>query len=367
MLLPFMAAAQLRTGTAQLTIGSNTSVVVLGKLIVTADVAGTGNLVMGSTSAMQDIDGGGFKIPNLVINSAGNVNMVSDAVITNALTFTKGKLFTNNNLLTLQPTAAVSGYSNIQYVSTADALGNTATTGGLQVSVAPGASFLAPVGPYAFYNPVTIKNNIGPAEQYTIRVSSVAVTGPTAANTLNTTWSITEATPGGNTIALTLQWDLASEPAGFNRSVARIVRSNGVSDVEKTGIIAATGSGPYVITGGAFTGASLFGVSSAANALMANTITKGPDGALAITENISMYPTIVKSYTAQLSIAAPVEKKYAYIISDMSGRVLAKKDLPLFKGVNNIPVTLPALASGMYMLSVYDGAVLKKTIKFIKE
>lgn len=362
-----MAAAQLRTGTAQLTIGSNTSVVVLGKLIVTADVAGTGNLIMGSTSALQDIDGGGFKIPNLVINSAGNVNMVSDAVITNALTFTKGKLFTNNNLLTLQPTAAVSGYSNIQYVSTADALGNTATTGGLQVSVAPGASFLAPVGPYAFYNPVTIKNNIGPAEQYTIRISPVAVTGPTAANTLNTTWNITEGTPGGNTIALTLQWDLASEPAGFNRSVARIVRSNGVSDVEKTGIIAATGSGPYVITGGAFTGASLFGVSSAANALMANAITKRPDGALAITENISMYPTIVKSYTAQLSIAAPVEKKYAYIISDMNGRVLAKKDLPLFKGVNNIPVTLPELASGMYMLSVYDGAVLKKTIKFIKE
>lgn len=366
-LLPFTAPAQLRTGTAPLTIGDNTSLMVPGKVILAADIAGNGNLVLYGTTVRADVDAGGMKIPNLVINSTKGVRMINDASVTNTLLFTKGKIFTNNSLLTLLPAATITGYSSAQYICTADTLGNDASAGGLQLPVSAGASFLAPVGPFAYYNPVTITNASGPGEQYTVRVNAAAVPGPTAANTLNTTWNITEATAGGNIIALTLQWDVASEPVGFNRSAARIVRSNGISDVEKTTVLSATGSGPYIITGGAFTGTSLFGVSSAANALIANAISKGTDeGLLVIKENISMYPTVVTGYNAQLVIAAPAEKKYQYIISDINGRVFAKKDIPVLKGVNTIPVNLPALANGMYILNVYDGAVLKKSIKFVK-
>jgi len=367
-LLPFAAGAQLRTGNSGIVyIGAGTSVTVMGRATLTSDITGTGNLVLGATTTLQDIDAGGLKIPNLVINSAANVSMLSNAVVTNTLTLTQGKVFTNNNFLTLQAPATAQGYSSTSYVITGDSAGNTATAGGLQLTVPAGANVLAPVGANTTnYNPATIKNSTGPAEQYTIRVSPVHVTGPAAAQTLNTSWAITEATAGGNTIALTLQWNGASEPVGFTRTAARIVRTNGVSDVEKTGIIAATGSNPYTITGGAFTGASFFGVTSDVNALMPPIITMHANEALAVTESIAMYPTIVSGNTAQLAVTVPAEKKYLYVIMDASGRALVKKDLPLWKGYNLVPVTLPALASGMYILNVYDGAVLKKSIKFVK-
>jgi len=364
-LLPFLGTAQLRTGTAVLYIGSNTSVITTGTVTLAGNIAGTGNVTMAGNT-LQDVNAAGFAIPNLVINNAANVRMTGDAIVADSLKFIKGKVYTNNFLFSILPAAKITGYGNTAYVATSDATNNVATTGGLKITVAAGTQILFPAGPNSnSYNPLTIKNNAGPDEQYTLRVSPVAVAGPTAANTVNITWNVTEATAGGNTLVLTPQWNGADEPAGFNRASARMVRSNGTTDVEKTGISAATGAGPYRISAGPFTGASLFGVTSAANALMATTIAN-PSDAIAAIESIKMYPTIVPGNTAQLLINTPAQKKYLYIITDMNGKTFARKDLPLWKGNNIIPVTLPALAGGMYILNVYDGTVLKKSIKFVK-
>lgn len=364
-LAPFFAAAQLRTGSAIVYISSGTSVVTTGTVTLGSNMAGTGNMVLAGSS-LQDINAAGFATPNLVINNASNARMTGDAVVADTLRFTKGKIFTNNYVLTVLPPTKIWSYGSTAYVATSDAANNAATAGGFKITVPAGATGTFPVGPNSSsYNPLIIKNNAGPDELFTVRVSPVAVAGPTPSNTLNVTWTVTEATAGGNTIALTPQWNGLDEPAGFNRASARIVRSDGTTDVEKTGLLAASGTDPYKMSGGAFTGASFFGVSSAANALVATTI-EVSGKAVVTTENISMYPTIVPGNTAQLVITAPAEKKYLYTVSDMNGKTFIKKDISLWKGINTIPVTLPSLASGVYILNVYDGATLKRSIKFVK-
>ncbi len=146
----------------------------------------------------------------------------------------------------------------------------------------------------------------------------------------------------------------------------KIVRSNGATVVEKTGVIAATGSNPYIATGGVFTGVSLFGATSDPAAFSLAIVNPSVENSSKIVESISMYPTLVTGNNANLVIKAPLEKRYLYVITDMNGKTVAKKELSLWKGDNIVPVTLPALASGTYIISVYDGSVLKKSIKFVK-
>jgi len=369
LLLPFAAAAQLRTGapgSAIFTIGSGTSVSVTGNVIAMSDIAGTGTLVLNGTT-IQNINMSGKQVANLKIANAAGVNMLGDGTVSSSLNLTKGILFTNNNLLIVLPAATMQGYGNSQFISTTDTLNNTATLGGLKITVPAGMQVFAPVGAGSKkYTPVAIQNNAGPGEDYTIRASPLPVPGLNATQTLKTSWNITEATPGGNTIALTLQWGVGNEPAGFNRNSMKIIRSNGAVVVEKTGPIAATGANPYIATGGAFTGVSLFGATSDPAAFSLAIVNPIADDNSKISESISMYPTLVTGNNAKLLIKAPVEKRYLYVITDMNGKTVAKKELALWKGDNIVPVSLPALAKGTYIIAVYDGTVLKRSIKFVK-
>lgn len=369
LLLPFAGNAQLRVGapgSAILNIGSGTSVAVTGNLIALADIQGAGTLVLNGNTP-QALDMNGKQAANVKVSTTAKVYLLSDAVITSSLTFNKGIVFANGKLLTILPAATMQGYSATAFVSITDTLDNSAATGGLKITVPAGMSVFAPVGATSKkYTPVTIQNNAGPDEQYTIRVSPVTVPGAVAAQTLKTTWDITEGTPGGNTIAVGIQWGVGNEPATFDRTKMKIVRSNGVSIAEKTGLMAAAGSNPYAAMGGAFTATSLFGATSDPNAFSLAIVNSVADANSAVEENISMYPTLITGNDARLVIKAPVERRYLYIITDMNGKTLARKELALWKGDNIVPVALPSLASGVYIISVFDGSALKKSIKFVK-
>jgi len=368
--MPFITNAQLvigPAGSAVFFIGSSTNVIVGGDVNAAANVAGSGKLIFTGNS-LQNLNMNGNSLPNMQVNGL-SVLLTGDALITTFLTLTKGIIYSNNYRLAVASTATIQGGSNTSFISTTDALNNTAISKGLLINVPAGASMFVPIGASTTsYNPVTIKNASGPAEQYTLRVKPLPVPNAAAANTLNVTWNIAEVTAGGNTIALTLQWAGASEPAGFTRSNAKIVRSSGVSIVEKTGYLASLGANPYTIQGGAFTGASIFGITSDPN-VFAGVISAGnlPDEGKQVLESISMQPTIVTGSNATLVIKAPLEKRYVYTISDMNGKIIARKDIATWKGDNLVPVELPMLANGMYILSVYNAGILKKSIKFLKQ
>ncbi len=369
LLLPFTVSAQLRMGGANsaiLNITAKTYVVVTGNVVSSSDIAGSGNLVLNGDT-LQALDLQGKQVQHLQVNNAANVNLLSNAVIANSLTFTAGKIFTNNQLLTMLPAATMQGYGIAQYISTSDAADNNATTGGVLITVPAGGSVLAPVGPNSKnYNPVTIQNTSGPSEKYTIRVSPAPIPGVSALQSLKITWNIAEATAGGNTIALKLQWRASNEGASFTRGSMKIVRSNGVSMVEKTGTIAATGNSTFLAAGGAFQGSSLFSATSDPNAFAMAIINPVRDESMMQADDIRMYPTILTGNNARLDIQAPADKKYLYVVTDMSGKTITKKDIGILKGGNSVTVSLPAIAKGMYILNVYDGSVLKKSIKFVK-
>ncbi len=369
---PCAGYAQLRTGAAGnavLFAGSSTYITVLGNVACQADIAGTGTLNLAGSS-QQQLDMGGKKIPALTINNSAGVVLANSAVVGTKLSFTNGRLFTNNQLITLLAGATTQGYTNTTFVATSDAANNPVLTGGLQLTVPAGANVVLPVGANSSsYNPVTIQNTAGAAEQYTVLVNPVPVTGVSSLKTLQTSWSITEATAGGNTVALTLQWNASNEVAGFNRAAMKIVRSSGNVLVEKTGVLTAAGANPYTAAGGAFAGVSVFGATSdpAAFAPGETAFTSMVKNAVPVAnETVAMYPTFVKGENPKLIITALADSRCRYVVYDMSGKLITESGLTVLKGQNVKEITLPGMAAGLYLLHVYNGTGLVKTIKFVK-
>jgi hypothetical protein len=111
------AKAQLYINNAQLTIQSGASVVVQGDVTSNADILGAGKVVLNGT-ANQNVDMGGYTIPNLEMNNTANATLVSDVKIGSSLLFTNGKIITGNNNVTLADVATVSGMGTSKFIET---------------------------------------------------------------------------------------------------------------------------------------------------------------------------------------------------------------------------------------------------------
>ena len=68
-----------------------------------------------------------------------------------------------------------------------------------------------------------------------------------------------------------------------------------------------------------------------------------------------LYPSIVLS-TATLDINAEENKLLDYIITDMNGRVLSKKQLQVLRGNNRTELKLDHLAVGIFTIIISNGS-----------
>ncbi|TAD85021.1 MAG: T9SS C-terminal target domain-containing protein [Bacteroidetes bacterium] len=186
-----------------------------------------------------------LSISNMVINNPQDVVLNNHANILGTLTLQTGKLFSNDNLLTVNNFANA---SSANYVVTGSDAGVPATTNGIKTSIGAGLSKQLPIGPTSSsYNPITITNSSGPAEDFTVRVNQTAPPGFLQQASVGNTWQIDEATLGSNTVTLRLQWNQNNEGASFTRQNCSLYKSDGVNAIDQDGytpqIGAATNAG----------------------------------------------------------------------------------------------------------------------------
>ena len=127
-------------------------VTVQGDLTTNASIqvngaAGTGKIRMGG-SALQNISLNGFTVPNLQIDNAANVAMLSAGKVSNTLEFTTGKLQLGNFNLSLTPTGTFTGAG-------AGKFAETNGTGLFQKEVTAAGSYILPVGNGSNYSPLS--------------------------------------------------------------------------------------------------------------------------------------------------------------------------------------------------------------------
>ena len=214
-----VATAQLFIDQATFTIQPGATVTVQGDVTSNTDIQGTGKIILNG-SANQNVNMGGFTIPNLEINNTANVTLTGNAIVSGDLLFTNGKVLLGANTLTLGSAGTITNPTSANYIVTDGA-------GKLVKSALATTAFTYPVGnSLTSYNPVSISNT-GTADDIAVRAfTGVLAGGSTGAafskEVVNATWDISEAVAGGSNLSITTAWSGADELAGFDRSRAGI-------------------------------------------------------------------------------------------------------------------------------------------------
>ena len=112
-----IASAQLFIDQATFTIQAGATVTVQGDVTSNTDILGTGKVILKGT-ANQNVNMGGFTIPNVEIDNAANVTLTGNARVGSSLLFTNGKILLGSNNLTLSDVATATGGGTSKFVET---------------------------------------------------------------------------------------------------------------------------------------------------------------------------------------------------------------------------------------------------------
>ena len=208
-------------------------------------------------------------IPGASPNSSNPlVVMTAPATVLNNIAFTAAndctlQLSTGANL-TLGPTGYVSGTSATKFI---DLSGNAGLGGAnLTMTVTNGtvAHTVLPIGMSTGYSPLSITNNSGATDTYTVGLQPNVTNLPTTyLNRVNAQWTVAKNTsPSGAGTTLRFQWNqLAQEAAGFvaNRALGSVNQWTGAyTNLGGLGLITA-GMAPTFAVANALTPANLVG------------------------------------------------------------------------------------------------------------
>ena len=245
------ASAQLTINGAQFTIQSGATVTVQGDVTSNVDILGTGLLLLkGSTN--QNVNMGGFNIPNLELDNTSNATLTGNASVSGDFKFTNGFMQLGTNNLAMGSAATITNAANTKFVVTNG-------TGRLIKAALGVTAFNYPVGnSTTTYNPLSI-SNAGTSDSIGVRCLASAYTnGLTGAaftkEVVDASWDISEAVAGGSNLTLTSTWYATDELTGFNRTKAGIsyyVTSPAANvgwDLLNSQTSAASGSNPYSFT-----------------------------------------------------------------------------------------------------------------------
>lgn len=197
-----LTAGILNTTTNNITLGTGATITRSGGSLSAIPVFGTTvNVTYAQhTSAITT----GNELPatttilnNLTVNTSNGVNLNAARTVNGTITLTNGIFDLGANLLTsVKSSAPFSGGSSGAYIRTSGA-------GAIKTPVANAATVIFPVG-NSTYNPLSIKNNTGTADNFAIIVlDQVYANGASGALVANPrvirTWNITKTTANGGT------------------------------------------------------------------------------------------------------------------------------------------------------------------------
>lgn len=255
-----VAKAQLFIDQAQLTIQPGASVTVQGDVTSNTDILGTGKVVLKGT-ANQNVNMGGFTIPNLEIDNTSNVTLTGSAKVSGDVLFTNGKIQLGANNLTVGAAGTITGAGSSKFVVTNG-------TGKLVKAGLSTAAFTYPVGSTTSnYNPVAIANS-GTADDIAVRAfSTVLSAGSTGTaftkEVVNNSWDVSEAVAGGSNLTLSATWNGTDELPGFDRTrggIASYLSAPAGWDLLQSQTAAATGTNPYTVSRTGVTNVGVFAV-----------------------------------------------------------------------------------------------------------
>lgn len=222
--------------------------------------AGTGSITYNG-SGPQTIGGSSVAaFNNLTINKISDlITLATNLTVSNTLSLTSGKIAIGNNSLTLGSSGSITGASASNYV--------VATGSGKLIQQVPaGGSKTFPVGTATAYIPATVALAAGStSDNISVRVLpsaySLGETGSIVSyNAVNATWVMTEETAGGSNATITLQWPVALELPGFDRSISRLAQFTAGAWDYGASDLAAAGSNPYTVTRAGFNSFTSFAI-----------------------------------------------------------------------------------------------------------
>jgi hypothetical protein len=209
-------------------------------------------------------DGLPAAIDSLVIRNSSGVSLSAPLTVSQKLTLSNGNLHTGIYDLTIASSGTIEGASASSYVAINDSAGVSGTLKRTVTSAGPVVLF--PVGSNirtGSYTPARITMPSGTTDTISVGVFSGVwkdgYTGaPVTTHAVNRSWIISEATPGGSTVTVELQWDDSLEMAPFNRTRTGIAHYSGGSWNTPSTYNAAAGSGPYRASRSGITSFSIF-------------------------------------------------------------------------------------------------------------
>ena len=196
-LLSLSAQAQLvvQNG-ATFFIDAGATVTVQGDVTASANISGTGKLLMKGTT-LQNLNLNGFSVPNLEIDNASHVALGGAGRVEGVLTFTNGKLQLGTNNLTVSSTGSFTGAAAGKFVETNG-------TGELRKELTAAGTITLPLGVGSDYTPLQYQLTGG---TYTSAyVAGRAVSGghpakhPRTSDFLNQYWSLNRSGITGATV-----------------------------------------------------------------------------------------------------------------------------------------------------------------------
>jgi autotransporter-associated beta strand protein len=202
----------LTVSSGSLVVDAGVTLTISGTFTGGGTIANNGTIIAKGSSSFPGSTTTISAMNNLTIDRSAGVTLDKDITVTGTLTLTTGILDVGTTTLTVS--GSIAGTTSSKYIK-------TSSTGGLKQSVSNSAvSF--PVG-NSGYNPISITNNTGSADNFTIKViDEVYANGTSSGSTISTLrvkriWDIAKETPSANAgtgVDMVFNWTPASHTSG---------------------------------------------------------------------------------------------------------------------------------------------------------